>query len=306
MRHFTSLDQAVPVLEALASPVRRQILVHLQQNNTANLQQLAKALQLSNGALTTHIKKLQDAGLITVKAVPGERGSQKMCSLAETQLIIDFFADTQAAKQVYSFDIGIGQYVAQHIRPTCGIVTRKAIIGEMDDPRYFTFPERINAALLWFAEGEITYLLPNSLKLAERCTELQISLELASEAPGFTTNYPSDIGFAINGHPLGHFTSPGEYNDRRGIFTPDWWFESLGQYGRLKLLSINNEGSFIDGRQISQTNLEDLNIVPGTEILFSLGVNENATYKGGVSLFGKGFGDYNIGISVKMFYEIKR
>lgn len=303
MIHIIDIKNGAKLFDALNSEVRIEIINILKELGEANLNQLAKALNLTNGAITTHVKKLQDAELINVHSRAGVRGAQKICSIATEKIIIDLFDEDAHMKNVYSFDIGIGHYVDYVIAPTCGLVNDTVIIGELDDPRYFAFPERINARLLWFTEGYVTYRLPNNLKLNEICTELQIGMELSSEAPGYSTYYPSDISFKINEYELGFFTSPGEFNDRRGIFTPTWWFENLGQYGKLKLLTINDIGCFIDGLKISDTTIDDLNISPQSEIAFSIGVKPDAINRGGVNIFGKGFGDYDNGITVKMFYK---
>lgn len=306
MIHIKDIESGAPLFDALNSDVRIEILKILREIGEANMNQLAKQLNLSNGAVTGHIKKLQDAKMIKVRSRSGVRGSQKICTLATEKIIIDLFDNDLDLKNVYSFEIGIGHYVDFEISPTCGIVNKDVIIGELDDPRYFSFPERIDARLLWFSEGYIRYQLPNSLKINEVCTELQIGMELASEAPGYTTYYPSDIGFRINNTYLGYFTSPGEFNDRRGIFTPAWWFENLGQYGKLKLLTINENGCFIDGLKISDITINELEITPQKDLVFSIEVAHDAVNKGGVNIFGKGFGDYDSGITMKMFYANSR
>ncbi|MCL2703489.1 MAG: winged helix-turn-helix transcriptional regulator [Defluviitaleaceae bacterium] len=302
MIHIVDVKNGSKLFDALNSNVRIEILSILRANGEANLNQLAKSLNISNGAVTAHAKKLQDSNLISVHSRPGVRGSQKICKLTAEKIIVELFDDVASLKDVYSFDVGIGHYVDYSIKPTCGLATETSVIGEFDDPKYFSFPERIGAGLLWFAQGYVAYKLPNSLKAPEVCTELQISMEISSEAPGFSDNYPSDISFKINGIPLGFFTIPGEFNDRRGIFTPSWWFENLGQYGKLKLLTIKDSGCYMDGLRIHDTTIGDLNITPRSDIIFSIESREDAAVKGGVTLFGKGFGDFNSGITVKMFY----
>ena len=304
MIYVKDAQSGAPLYDALNSSVRINILKLLRECKEANMNQLARSLGLSNGAVTGHVKKLQDAGLIEVLSRSGVRGSQKICKLTTDKVIIDLFGTESGRKNIYIFDIGIGHYIDYKISPTCGIVTGETMIGEFDDPRYFSFPNRIDAALLWFAQGYISYQLPNSLNINECCDELQISMELASEAPGYLTNYPSDIGFRLNNTYLGYFTSPGEFNDRNGIFTPSWWPEHLGQYGKLKLLTINDSGCFIDGLQISDVTIDSLKIMPHKDLIFSIEVSPDALNKGGVNLFGKGFGDYDSGISVKMYYSI--
>ncbi len=48
-------------------------------------------------------------------------------------------------------------------------------------------------------------------------------MELSSEVPGTSADWPSDITLAINGNDVGTWTSPGDFGDKRGVFTPDWW-----------------------------------------------------------------------------------
>ncbi len=306
MIHITDVRNGMAIFDALHSEVRLDILSLIKQYGEINLNQLAKELGLSNGAITAHIKKLQDAKLIKVRSRSAVRGAQKVCSLTETKIIIDIFDESSFQKNAYTFDIGVGHYTDFDVSPTCGVVLKDVILGELDDPRYFAFPERIDARLLWFTQGYLTYQLPNSLKLGEECTEIQIGMELASEAPGYSTYYPSDISFRINDIDLGFFTSIGEYNDRKGIFTPEWWFPNLGQYGKLKLLTINEAGCFIDGLKISDVTVAALDLTHRSSLSFTIEVKRDAVNLGGVSIFGKGFGDYDSGITVKMFYKTSR
>lgn len=304
MIHITSAERGVALFEAMNSQIRLDILKILKENGKSNLKQIAETLGITGGAVTAHIRKLHEAGLINIHSESGVRGSQKMCSLAVTKLIIDLFDDADYPANVYTFDIGIGLYSDYKVFPTCGLVSDTSIIGVLDEPRYFSYPERVDACLLWFSRGYVTYQFPNSLNASERCVELQISMELAAEAPGCTMHYPSDISFKLNGMDLGYFTVPGEFNDRRGIFTPAWWFENLGQYGQLKLLTVNAHGCFIDGLKISSLTIDDLNIHPHSEITFTIEASDDVVNKGGVNIFGKGFGDYDSGITFKMFYEV--
>ena len=75
-------------------------------------------------------------------------------------------------------------------------------------------------------------------------------------------DWPSDIHFSINDVPLGYWTSPG-FRLKRGIYTPQWWYTGLNQYGLLKPLTVNAQGAFIDGQRIGEATLDRLNIQPG-------------------------------------------
>src|SRR5690554_1138183 len=279
MKHIRNLRDGKLIFEALNSNVRVQILEMLMKHKELNLDYFAKALNISNSAITMHIKKLTAANLIEIKTASGIRGSMKMCSLKTDRLLVDFEKETLPVN-VRSFELGIGHYSNYHVEPTCGIATKDGIIGEFDEPRYFSFTERYNAALLWFTNGYIEYKIPNPLKPDEDLQELQISMEISSEAPGFSAHYPSDIYFNINGINLGYWTTPGEYNDKPGNFTPNWWFPNLGQYGKKKMLIINENGTFIDGISISNTTIDKLEIGFDTNISFTVSAPKEAQNDG--------------------------
>jgi predicted transcriptional regulator len=139
----------------------------------------------------------------------------------------------------------------------------------------------------------------------EEPVELEISMEISSEAPFANENWPSDITFTLNGVTLGTWTSPGDFGGgSRGRYTPDWWWDEINQYGLLKVLKINEEGTFIDGNRISEVKLSDLHIQL-KQWTFRISVLEDADNVGGVTLFGTGFGNYNQDIVFRLYYEKK-
>ena len=129
-----------------------------------------------------------------------------------------------------------------------------------------------------------------------------MSMELSSEAPGINNDWPSDISFYLNDVCIGQWTSPGDFGDVRGIFTPDWWYSNWNQYGLLKLLVINRKGTFIDGLQISDVTIDSFHLDSRSNIRFRLGVEESAANVGGLTIFGKSFGNYGQDIKVNINY----
>ena len=302
MKQILDLKEGLDVFRALSSPIRLEIIQLLAKHKYLNMNKMAEMLGITNGALTAHIKMLSDCDLIDIQFMPGKRGSQKVCHLKENKLLIELVSDTRL-EQMYEVEIDVGHFTAYQIYPTCGIATKDHIIGEVDDPRYFDDPERINAGILWFSKGYIEYRIPNYLKSWQKPVELQFSMELSSEAPGICEEWPSDIYFSLNGIPLGYWTSPGDFGAVRGLYTPLWWFPNWNQYGLLKLLSINSEGTFIDGKWISDTTIEKLNINHKSDIILRISVPETAQNVGGITIFGKDFGNYNQGIRFRFIYE---
>lgn len=63
MIHITSLDDGLELFKALGSDIRIQILKILLENNQMSMNQLANELNISNGALTGHIKSLRSVDL---------------------------------------------------------------------------------------------------------------------------------------------------------------------------------------------------------------------------------------------------
>lgn len=296
------LMSSVSLFKALGSEVRIEIIETLKRNSSMNLNELASALNLSNGAITMHIKKLEESGIVGISTAVGKHGIQKVCYLNEDKLLIELNSSEQA--NLYEVEIPIGHYSQYSVTPTCGLATKDSIIGEFDDPRYFAAPERFFAGVLWLSEGYVEYRIPNYLKSNQQFNEIQISLELSSEAPGFNDNYPSDIYFYLNDVELGCWTSPGDFGLERGINNPDWWPPALNQYGMIKLIRINEQGSYIDGHLISNVNLSSIKLDYKSELVLRLAVPTHAKNKRGLTIFGKHFGNYNQDICVRILYNV--
>ncbi|HJA95659.1 MAG TPA: transcriptional regulator, partial [Firmicutes bacterium] len=52
----------------------------------------------------------------------------------------------------------------------------------------------------------------------------------------------------------------------------------------------------LGGVKVSETRIGDLGLKAGDQIRFRIAVPEDAEHCGGVTIFGKGFGDYDEGI----------
>ncbi|MDE7283898.1 MAG: winged helix-turn-helix transcriptional regulator [Lachnospiraceae bacterium] len=306
MLYLHSLKEAEEIFKALSTPMRLRIMELIYENDHLSMNDLADALGLTNSAISLHVGKLEKAGLITIQTTSGKRGVMKIVKPVYGKLIVDMTPDSQpGTRPCYQDDISIGHYTFADVHPTCGLSSSKNIIGELDEPRVFSYPERFSAGILWIGWGSILYNLPNRLNPGQRLTELQISFEISSECPETNEDYPSDIYFEINNIPIGKWISPGDFGARRGMLSPIWWSELLNQYGLLKTLIINQNGTFIDGthNQISKTTIMDLNIDYNSNIDFKFSVPRDTANCGGMTLFGEDFGDYSQNILVKAYYE---
>jgi predicted transcriptional regulator len=132
---------------------------------------------------------------------------------------------------------------------------------------------------------------------------MEFSLELSSEVPGTAADWPSDITFSINQIDVGTWTSPGDFGDQRGVYTPDWWKLKGSQYGKLKSVRVTTEGTFVDGMKISPVSLKDLDLGAHKSIRFRIAVKDEARHPGGLNIFGKGFGNYDQDIIMRLTTE---
>lgn len=301
MIHITSLDDGLETFKALGSDTRIQILNILLENEQMSMNQLATELNISNGALTGHIKKLEECGLINISNESAGHGNQKMCSVTQDRIIVDIKKPIDY-KNVFETEIKVGQFSRHQVWPTCGIATSESVIGEFDDIRYFNHPDRFTANILWFTKGYVEYTIPNLIPSNQRITQLSISAELSSEAPGIDNNWSSDISFYINDTKIGMWTSPGDFGDVHGMFTPQWWPQNWNQYGLLKLLVINDYGTYIDGLKISDVSTLSLHLDYSSDIRLRLAVENDSEHVGGITLYGKSFGNYDQDIRVAINY----
>ena len=266
------------------------------------MNELAIKLKITNGALTNHIKKLEDCGIVSISNESAGHGNQKICSVYLDKILVDINAQ-EDFKNIYQTSLKVGHFTDYNIYPTCGIASGTALIGEVDDTRYFAHPGRYEADILWFTRGYVEYIIPNFIPCGQKIDQITISLEISSEAPGINDVWPSDISFKINGRKIATWTSPGDFGNVQGIFTPDWWYPNWNQYGLLKILVLNKKGTFIDGLQVSDVSIDEFDFDYHSTIKLKLEVEDEAEHVGGLTIFGKSFGNYNQDIDVRINYS---
>ena len=306
MLYLHSLEEASEVFKALSTPVRIKIMEMIYEDKNLSMNDLAEALGVTNSAISMHVSKLEEAGLVNIVTTSGKRGVMKIVRPRFNRLIVDMGGEIYQPSNCYEDEIPVGYFCKADVHPTCGLATKSNIIGELDNPRIFTYPEKYQADILWIGYGSVSYQLPNRLKAGQTLTELQISFEISSECPEFNEDYPSDIYFDINGIQLGKWISPGDYGGRPGLVSPPWWPDKLNQYGLLKTILINESGTYMDGNyQLSSTSISDLKLDYNSECIFTFSVPKDTANCGGLTIFGKTFGDYGQNIIVKAYYSEK-
>jgi predicted transcriptional regulator len=161
----------------------------------------------------------------------------------------------------------------------------------------------VKAGLLWFEKGFVEYQFPNNaLSRTKTPKKLEIVMELSSEVPGTNPKWLSDITVWVNNQDIGTWTSPGDFGDKRGIYTPKWWKLEGSQYGLQKSFSVSGEGSSVDGVRVSDIRLSDLRLPDHHSIRVKVGIKENAENIGGINIFGRGFGNYDHDIILRLYF----
>jgi predicted transcriptional regulator len=298
-----TVDEFIDVAKALSNETRIEIFKQIQKRRM-NVNEIAEMFGLPSSTATVNIKKLEDAKLIKTELISGARGSQKVCSALYDRLLVDLTEHPlEAIDHFRLIQMPIGHYTQCEAAPTCGLASEVGIIGYLDDPRSFYEPDKVRAQLIWFKHGYLEYQLPNKLPYDAQLTGLEISMEICSEAPLHNADWPSDITVWVNGVEVGTWMSPADFGGEPGWLTPAWWEVANTQYGLLKKWRITGDGSYIDGRRVSDKTVRDLAIDGSHFFTVRVGVKPDAINTGGLNIFGSKFGNYEQDLLVRMDFE---
>lgn len=298
-------EQALAVIQALNSETRLSML-SLLSHSPMNVSELTAAIGLPHSTVNFNLKLLEAAGLLEVQYVPGTRGRQKLISKRYEEIHICLpGAAVSAQANVVEVSMPVGNYRRNTVLPTCGLATEAKLIGLVDDPRSFFEPEHVFAQIIWFRHGTLGYDFPNNLPHGADATELELSLELCSEAPEYDLDWPSDITVWIGGHEVATWTSPGDFGGERGKVTPLWWPINHTQHGVLKRFKVTADGSYIDGRRVGDLTISELGLGQTPQVQVTIGVKDDARFRGGVNLFGRKFGNTEQDIVLRLWYEFR-
>lgn len=303
-RNFLTLHAADShaTLKGISSPIRIDILRLLHDKGPMNVNEISAALALPQSTVATGVQALEEAELIDTRTIKARKGQQKVCSARYDEIVIRFDDAPVPRDETIEVSMPIGLYTSCDVRAPCGLCSGEGVIGLLDVPSFFLDPSRMQAGLLWFGRGYVEYKFPNNAKiLNEAIRAVEFSMELSSEVPGTNTNWPSDITLWVNNVAVGTWTSPGDYGDQRGVYTPRWWKLEGSQYGKLKSWTISMNGTFIDGIRISDVTLADLDLDNHHSIRMRIGIADEAKRPGGLNIFGRGFGNYDQDIVMRLY-----
>jgi predicted transcriptional regulator len=295
-------ERQFAVLRGLASPVRLRILRLLRRRGALNVNQIAEALELPQSTIASNIQVLEEAELIDTEVSKAVKGQQKVCSARFHEIVVQLDPeDTCRAKNIVEVEMPLGLYTSHNVSPPCGLCSTERVIGLLDVPDLFLDPARVQTGLIWFGRGYVEYKFPNNAKLLNASIEaLEFQLELSSEVPGTNTDWPSDISLWVNTVKIGTWMSPGDYGDRRGLLTPRWWKLAGSQYGVLTNWRVDATGTWMGEAKLSPVTLADLKLTEHHSVRLRIGIDDNAAHPGGVNIFGRGFGNHDQGIIMRL------
>ena len=290
------------VIRGLSSPIRIRILKLLRRLGPMNVNQISESFGLPQSTVATNIQILQDSGLIETRTIKATKGQQKVCSARYDEIVIRLDVESnQQTDNMVEVAMPLGLYTSCGVSAPCGLCSTQRVIGMLDVPELFLDPSRMQTALLWFGRGYVEYKFPNNAKILGSGIEaIEFSMELSSETPGTNSNWPSDISLWVNDVRIGTWTSPGDYGDKRGIYTPHWWKLEGSQYGELTTWTVSDKGTRVGERQVSDVTLSQLALADHHSIRLKIGIDDAATNPGGVNIFGRGFGNFNQDILMRL------
>jgi predicted transcriptional regulator len=299
----TAQGPGLEILKALGNETRIAILRYL-GDRVVPVNRIARDMGLPASTATMHITVLDRAGLLHTEMRPASRGLQKVCARTYDELVIDLPRAPHAMRNAIELSMPVGGYSTFDVQPTCGLAGRDGLIGYLDDPNSLYEPDRVHAQLLWFRAGYVEYRFPNRVPRGARVLAVQLTAEVCSEAPLHDETWASDISVWMNGVHLGAWTCPSDFGGRRGRLTPSWWEEKDSQFGVLKRWRVTESGASIDGFRLSDVGVEALGLNGGEPIAIRLGVASDATFIGGINVFGREFGNYPQDIGLRLEYDV--
>jgi len=289
------------VCYALSNETRLQILNQLQKENKT-IPQLAQENNLAITSVVYHTEILANAGLIDISLTPAQKGDVRTCYkvLRNFNLKIEQPQQIKERKKQIELTCGVGTFIDCSTDFDCSFATTERVYINRWDSVYRN--ERYLAELIWANKGFLKYAFANDFAKNNACEEIELSLEICSEAINYDNHFKSDVTFWINDKELCTYTCLGDFGDRHGKLNPDWWHlqESPTQYGQLVTIKINENGVFLNGDLVNKkVNIKNLKLEQGNKLTFTLGNKDGIVNQGGFNLFGKSFGDYPQDILLK-------
>ena len=141
MLYFPSIGEASEVFKALSAPARLKIMEMIYENDNLSMNDLAEALKLTNGAISMHVGKLEEAGLVKIRTSSGKRGTMKIVKPCHDRIMIDM-APPKPERHCYVDDIRVA--IIRQARLLLPAAWLRSSTPDMHThrPALMTFPHR--------------------------------------------------------------------------------------------------------------------------------------------------------------------
>jgi len=194
--------------------------------------------------------------------------------------------------------VPLGLYTSCSVTAPCGLRSVDGIIGLLDMPEAFFDPARVKAGLLWFAGGFLEYRFPYRAQQITAVEAVEFSMELSSDAPGTSPDWPSEISVAVNGVTIGALTLVAQGN--QAVQPRDGLARYGSGQGDLSNWRVTAAGTFVDGQRVSEVTVADLGLDANPSIRLRIEVSADARFPGGLNIFGRGFGQHDQEIVMRL------
>ena len=299
------LQRIALVGQALSSPTRLEIL-RLINVRPYLMSEISNELNIQPSSAAFHLKMLESAELVSVDYSTKHKGTLKYYSYGTRDIVLRLRPAEGIRDRLtpYVQSIAIGDFVDIALSDNCGFATDMKMIMA-DDPHSAFHPDRHSVQNIWNKHaGYIKYAVGNHFTARSALASISFSLELCSETNGYNHDYPSDITFWINDVELCSWTSPGDFGDKPGTYTPSWWYPESTKYGLLTTVAVKEKGVYLNGKLVNKAvTLDDLALSQGNHLTFTVGVKPDAEHVGGFNLFGAKFGNFNQHILLTATYK---
>lgn len=296
----SQLSKIISIGEALSSDTRIKILLQLYES-PRTIVELSKCLGIKNSTIIFHLNCLEDSGLVLLKYLPTKKGKVKAYTLNFSNINISIDQSKDIVADSYIENMPIGMYIDAKFCTYFGLTTESEMY-RIDVSDAFNEIRR-NAQMLWFDGGYLIYRFSNNFLKKGNPVSISFSMEICSETQYYRNDWKSDIKFHVNGIYVGTFVSPGDFGGVRGKLTPQWWPTNKTQYGLLTTITINRFGSFIEGKKVSKVTIDDLMLDSQQYTDLKISSDKDSEHYGGISLFGRKFGNYPQDIVFNVEYE---
>ena len=301
---LSDLDGINSVARALSVRKRVEILGLLGEKNIMSINEIARALALPVSSASMHVSVLEEAGLVNSERLPGIHGAMKMCSRRRSSVWMTLKPHASPKTGQILQALPLGAYsAAGDIAQVCGIASQTGPIGLYNNPRSFYLPQRLEAQVLWFANGYLDYAFSLPVRRDIEIEAIELSFEVCTQAYIDDPARKSVIKVLLNGVCLGSGLCTLDSQGRRGTLNPPWWPDVATQHGQLQKWRVTREGSHLNGERISDVTLAQTGLEKASCITARILVPDEEGAQGGINLFGEGFGDYSQALNLLIEYK---